>query len=329
MLGQRDKRDVVKHFLVENIPRQTIYNTISRWEKGLPCEDKPRSGRPSNLSSEDLKKLKKSTENRVGVSQRKLAKKFSVSQMCISRTLKKLDLKYRKRQRAPKYTEKQLDQIPKKCRKLRRDFADTQTFIIMDDEKYFGFSGHDMPGNAGYYTTDHESTPNDVRFKSKEKFPPKVLVWLALSEKGISQPFVNTVKGPAIDGNTYIKKCLKKLIPFIEKYHQGDQYIFWPDLASSHYAKDTLKWLTDQEIPFVPKEANPPNVPQARPIENFWGILADKVYDGGWEAKSGPQLSRRIKQKIKEIDLSIVQAMMTKVRTKLRKIEDNGPLSIL
>ena len=27
----------------------------------------------------------------------------------------------------------------------------------------------------------------------------------------------------------------------------------------------------------------PPNVPQARPIENLWGILAQIVYEGGWE----------------------------------------------
>ena len=44
---------------------------------------------------------------------------------------------------------------------------------------------------------------------------------------------------------------------------------------------------------------NPPNVPQARPIENFWGSLAQKVYEGGWEANSEIAIKRRIGSKIK------------------------------
>jgi hypothetical protein len=44
----------------------------------------------------------------------------------------------------------------------------------------------------------------------------------------------------------------------------------------------------------VPKDIIPPNVLQERPIENFWGLLAHKVYEGGWEAKTEQQLIRRI-----------------------------------
>ncbi|CAF5166545.1 unnamed protein product, partial [Rotaria magnacalcarata] len=40
------------------------------------------------------------------------------------------------------------------------------------------------------------------------------------------------------------------------------------------------RWLHEQNIKFVPKQDNPPNVPQARPIEDFWSILAGKVYEG-------------------------------------------------
>ena len=42
----------------------------------------------------------------------------------------------------------------------------------------------------------------------------------------------------------------------------------------------------EENINYVDKSLNPPNVPQARPIENFWGDLAQKVYNGGWYAKS-------------------------------------------
>jgi hypothetical protein len=75
----------------------------------------------------------------------------------------------------------------------------------------------------------------------------------------------------------------KRLLPFINEYHQDHNYIFWPDLASAHFAATTVAWM-DQNVNYVPKRLNPPNVPQARPIEKFWGCLAQKVYEGGWEA---------------------------------------------
>ena len=41
----------------------------------------------------------------------------------------------------------------------------------------------------------------------------------------------------------------------------------------------------NENVKFVPKRLNPPKVPQARPIENFWGALAKKVYEEDWAAK--------------------------------------------
>jgi hypothetical protein len=94
----------------------------------------------------------------------------------------------------------------------------------------------------------------------------------------------------------YIEECLPKLMTFINKHHEHDNYIFWSDLATSHYTKTiTTEWLNEQKIPFVPKCINPPNVPKARPINDFWSILADKVHNGGWIAMNEKQLTSRIK----------------------------------
>ena len=155
----------------------------------------------------------------------------------------------------------------------------------MDDEKYFTFSGSNMPGNDNYYTNDVQKCPDDIRFVGKEKFPKKVLVWVAISEHGISRPVIRGAKSESIKSNIYIECLAKKLLPFIHKYHSDLNYVFWPDLASSHYSKETVAWM-NKNVEFVPKRLNPPNVPQARPIENFWGCLAKKVYEGDWEAKT-------------------------------------------
>jgi len=46
----------------------------------------------------------------------------------------------------------------------------------------------------------------------------------------------------------------------------------------------------EENLRFVDKERNPPNFPRVRPIENFWGCLAQKVYEEGWQATKQTQL---------------------------------------
>ena len=332
MLGQNTilkNGDIVKHFVQGGFIRQTIYDIVKRYEMGIPPEDLPRSGRPTSFNRKNLKRLRNATANRIGVSQRKLGKKFDVTQSTIHYNLKKIGLKYYKRKKAPKHSKKQLEQVSKNCRKMRRQITTPNMFIIVNDEKYFTFSNDDMPQNVGFYAFDKEHAPDSVKYKTKEKYPKRVLVWLALSAKGILTSSIGTTKGPAITACIYVNKCLSKLHSFIEEYHADDEYIFWSDLASSHYANETTEWLIQHKIKFIPKQVNPPNITKARPIEDFWSILAGKVYEGGWEAKTELKLKRRIYQKIKQIDMKVVQHMMTTIRTKLRKIEDKGLFSLV
>lgn len=240
-----------------------------------------------------------------------------------------MGVKYYKRTKTPKYTEKQLREIPPKCRLLRRKILKGDKIIIMDDEKYFTFSNSSDITNKGFYTANKKSSPENIKFIKKMKFEPKVLVWCCISEKGVSSVWVQTQSGIAVKSSTYIKKCLPNLIKFIKKHHANDEIIFWPDLASSHYSFETQNWLKERNINFVPKKANPPNIPGARPIENFWSILSQHVYKDGWEAKSADQLKKRIVYCAKKVDVEVVQKMMRGVKGKLRKIEDGGPLAIM
>ena len=226
LVGQMSKGHLVKHFQVEDISRATIYRIIKRFEDGLPCESKARKGHPSKLNKQQQQKLKDCTVNTVGLSQRKLASKFNVSRSCIRRNLKKLGLKYYKGQRAPKYNQQQPEHMSNKCRKLQRSLAKQGKFIVIDDEKYFTFSDDNMPGNARFYSCNKQTSPPDVRFKCKGKFAPKVLVWLGLSSKDVSAPYIEKTKGPAINADVYRQKCLQRLLKFINKHNLQDEYIF-------------------------------------------------------------------------------------------------------
>lgn len=185
-IENHSKRDTVHHFCQENIQRQVVYNIIKRYEDGLPAERAPKSGRPPKFNKQKLTQMQKLAKNCIGVSQRQLSRKFNVSQSTICSNLRKTNLKQYKRQKAPKYTDKQLETVPVKCRKLLNAVKSPKKIFVMDDEKYLTFSNSSLAGNAGFYTNDISKTPAVVRYAFQKKFEGKVLVWLAISAKGVS-----------------------------------------------------------------------------------------------------------------------------------------------
>jgi len=130
-------------------------------------------------------------------------------------------------------------------------------------------------------------------FIFKEKYPKKVLFWIAICSKGLSEPFF--YKG-TINQKGYKKECIqKRLIPFLIKHYPDDKYIFWPDLASSHYANTVQDFMNDNNINFLAKESNPPNAPQLRPIEKFWKNLKEKVMAKNYNPSNIEQLKKKIR----------------------------------
>lgn len=329
LVGRIPKAEIVRIFQNQNISRRSIYRTIAECEEGIPCLNLPKSGRPRSFTRERAERLVRRAKDRVGVSTRKLARQFRSSKSTVSRELARNGQKYRKRRKCPKYTVNQLARIPRCCRQLRRIHFSNEKVIILDDEKYFTLANSEIKGNDGFYTDNIEECPNNVKYKEKPKFTDKVLVWCAISIRGISRPYVGRVRGEAIDAERYINNCLNKLVDFVHQHHVGDDIMFWPDLASCHYARATQNYLHQNNIPFVPRQDNPPNLPQARPIEDFWALLSRKVYDGGWQAENEEQLRRRIFRKIGEIDVQVVQNLMRDVRRKLRLIEQHGPFHLI
>ncbi len=97
----------------------------------------------------------------------------------------------------------------------------------------------------------------------KKKFEEKVLVWIGISEEGLSKHYAHKSR-IAISSDIYIRECLKKrLVPFVKEYHSDNNFVFWPDLASAHYSHETVSWLNSKSIESVQKVENPPHVPQA------------------------------------------------------------------
>ncbi|CAF1261407.1 unnamed protein product [Rotaria sordida] len=319
-----DLKTTWNFFKREGCCYSTIYRIIQRYLQFKTTKDLPRSGRPRKLSDKQMKTMARNLNNKSGISHRVLSIHYNVHYRTIGRNLKqRTNIRPRKRIKAPKYVKEQGKRAQKNCGYLYRRIP-KNCLIIMDDEKYFSLSGVDIPGNSLYYTSDPSTAPANIKYKQYQKFEPKVLVWLAIAAKGCSKPYIHKSKN-AVTGDVYLKQCIqRRLIPFIDQYHPQQEFIFWPDLAKAHYTPQVLHTLQEKNIPFVPREKNPPNIPQVRPVEDLWGILKQKVYAQNYEAKSLDQLARRIREKIKELDKRMIQDMMFDIRSKLRKMWREG-----
>ena len=148
--------DAVKHFEKEGVARRTIYNNLNKLANEGTIHDKKHTGRSSSWNQKKLKKLKRLTNNKKGVNQVKLGRQFSCHQSTISRKLRLINVKARKREKAPKTTPQQQDKARKRRRKLVNILYRENPSIIIVDEKYFYFSNDSMPSNNIYYSDDKE-----------------------------------------------------------------------------------------------------------------------------------------------------------------------------
>ncbi|CAF1611100.1 unnamed protein product [Rotaria magnacalcarata] len=113
----------------------------------------------------------KSINNKTGVSQREIARRYKAHHSTICRALKRrTSIVIRKRKKAPKmdsYDQEKRAQV--NCGTLYRLILNGCD-IIMDDEKYFSLSGYNVQSNQRYYTTNLLATPTDLKYKKKKKY---------------------------------------------------------------------------------------------------------------------------------------------------------------
>ena len=161
----------------------------------------------------------------------------------------KSSIRYFRRQPVPAASEEQEKKQKQRCSDLRRDLfkARGKSVIIMDDESYFRLKADQMGANRGYYTANKENANLNVKYRTVEKFPKKDMLWVAISEKGVSDPYF--VQKNSLNGKIYREECIPLLKKFIDDKHKRCKVVHWPDLAPAHYDKSVLEKLKKTLFP--------------------------------------------------------------------------------
>jgi transposase len=316
-------KTTLQHFTAEGVARSTIYDAIQRVKNKIGPQRQSGQGRTARkMPRKQVKQLQHHFDHQHGRSTRKAARKFNISQSYVRKLLNKCSIKCRKKKTIPDRSEAQATSAKPKCRVLLKKYRDHEW--ILDDESYFTLSHGTLAGNDIYYSSDPATTPSHVKMSRKKKFEQKLLVWAAISKKGVSAVFT-CPSGLAINQVIYREQCLeRRLLPFIQKYHSQDEIIFWPDLASSHYAESVCDFMIENKITFVEKYENPANLPECRPIEQFWTILKQMVYADAWQAKTLEELKLRILKCIKRIDTTQFETLFESMLRNLKDVAIKG-----
>ena len=212
--------------------RTTIYDIINRFESGKNAKHQSGGGRPAKIFNKQAKKkLKRLVNNKDGVSQRKLAGCFQCTQSYVNRVIKSMGIQKYKKQKIQDRSDQQKEAKRAKSATLYRKYRDREW--ILDDESYFTKTHSTINGNDNFYSDNIDFAPANVKFRRKHKYEKKLLVWIAMSPRGISEPFI-MASGNAVatafplammngrqtdhDQFVYRDSCLApRLLPFIKK----------------------------------------------------------------------------------------------------------------
>ena len=130
----------VNHFKSLRMSKPTVYRIISRWEQDLPMARLPGSaGKVTKMTKIRRLGLVRFSTLKVGISTRKLAKKYNISQSRVCQILKEEHIHYLKREKAANCKGDQMERAHKCCQVLRCHFfpSSGMTEPVLDDESYF------------------------------------------------------------------------------------------------------------------------------------------------------------------------------------------------
>lgn len=303
-----------------------------RYKKGDSLHDKPRSGRPSCLTSRAKDIIRKAKGKR-HQSCRRLSQRLknlgeTASKNTVHRYLtKKLGLKAYKRRKIPRLTklqkEKRLTFAKKYVKLTPRDW---ENWVFSDECPLYLFPTPNRQNDRIY-----ERDCKNVAPSEQVKFSAHSMVWGAMSASGLSELHI-VPQGTTINAEYYINNILqpvllpalarkKKSGSVIEKkmFNRRSELVFMQDGAPAHTARVTQQWCSEQVSGFLSKEQWPPNSPDLNPIENCWGILKSKVF-----ASPSPttmkQLNRRAMREWANIEPSVLKNLVHSMPERLKAV---------
>lgn len=139
------------------------------------------------------------------------------------------------------------------------------------------------------------------------------MVWGAISYYGVID--LVTTKG-IMNAESY-KTILENTIPKVSELFGPIPWILQQDNAPIHTARMVKNYLQTQNVDILPWPAYSPDL---NIIENVWGWLSRKVYEGGKQYEDKEALIKSINDSWKEISLNYLGTLYNSISDRIFEV---------
>lgn len=238
-----------------------VYAVIRRIKNGMGIQRRPGSARKRKLTGPDLRSVTQITRHNPHISSRAVASRLrrergiAVSHVTVCTSLRRVGITKKRPRRVPAITARQKAARVTRCREmLEIDFSR----VLITDESIFQLQGNNV-----------KVWSRSVPKKEFSKFPIKVMVWGAMSQRG---------RLPLIfcEGNVNSERYCNIIDAITDDADvlYPDGWSLQQDNARPHTSAFTRRWLHNRDIDVV---AWPVASPDLSPIENVWWLMKREV----------------------------------------------------
>lgn len=263
---------------------------------------------------------------------RRILKESSNSAQSAKQSKEKLDVNcsvrtiQRIRQQAPHLKRKKMLRKPalkEHHKKARMSFAEKHVSwtsqwndVVFSDEKKFNLDGPD-----GYSYYFHDIRKEELELMSRQHGGGSVMVWGAITSNG---PIELVILNGRQSSNDYLELLKEQKDKMAHKLGRHP-FIFQQDNASIHTAKVVKSWFRDENLQVLDWPALSPDL---NIIENAWGWLARKVFEGGQQYQNTNELISAIHRHWNAMPMNIVKNLFGSVPKRLIEVIKVGGKTI-
>lgn len=317
-----DEKTIIKKLKDLKITRVKIYRTVKRLRETGSIADRPRSGRPRSVRTQQLvNKIKCRLWRNPQQSVRKMALRLKTSQRTVRRVVREdLGLTPYKKRRVQGLSQLQIEKRLQRCKELLTRFAGKKIDeLVFSDEKIFTVEEKLNHQNTRIYSVSFEDIPEEMRTVQRFQYENKIMVWCGLS-KSDKFEMVFVEPGVKINANYYQRHVLMNVVkPQGEKIYDGGYWCFQQDSAPAHKAKICQNWCRNHLPDFITSDEWPPSSPDLNPLDySIWGILEAKVNSS--RHKSIDSLKTKLLREWAALSMDIVRKAIDSWPMRLRAV---------
>lgn len=296
-----------------NKSHATVQYIVNRQKEIETLSNRPRSGRPRKLDSNQRRAILRTVVENPMTSAPKLAgmvnKDYGVN--VVPQTVRNVLKRFGYNGCTPRHK----PFISAVNKRKRLDFAKSHVdkptsfwnSVIFSDESKFNVFSSDGRGKVWRKPNEQLKTQNLCA--TVKHGGGNVLVWGCMSASGVGNLVV--IDG-IMDQYMYLDILRNNLKSSVDKLSLGSSFIFQQDNDPKHTAKRVKEWL----IHNVPKQLHtPPQSPDMNPIEHLWDEIGRKIRTHNVRNKQ--QLKNAILTEWNAIDPDITKKLVNSMKNRL------------